>query len=203
MNGGGDWIESGLRTAARVMLNRGAPRGAPPGDAVRLSWAGVALSLFIDAGVSATRWRVLQAAPESAEAIAAAGSELAYVAGTVGRGAFAYGAYLATVLLLTPPAARGRFAAFLHAQNWGEAVLSAVLFAPLLLWSSLPPIRVEGAQVSGQPTLSVLLFVLFVSVAFVARYRLCRDGLMVSGVRAFWTVLAAFAAGFTALGVLA
>ena len=190
-----DPVGEGLARAARVM--RGDAAAARNVDAtpaaVRLSFLGVALALAMDAGIMSLG--VAQAA-------------------NVGRGAgfvalvllgFAnYAAAVATMLVLTrAPAQRRRFPAWLLVQNWGEAVLAAVLLVPKWIYVSLPPVAVEGAEVRGWPLVTVVIVLGVAVVSFVAHYRMALHMLAVSGVRAFWLVTAAFVAAALATAVLA
>ena len=186
-----DRIAQGLSASARVMLGEsGAARDIDgSGEAVRFSFLGLALAVFMDAAI------VSAGSPGDGRTEVFLWLLVLDVA--------SYAAAVAVILVLTrEPEHRKRFPSFLAAQNWGEAVLAAVFAVPKYIYVTLPPVQVEGAQVTGSPLIIISIVVGLVVATFVARYRLLVHVLGVSGVRAFWMVIAAMAAASIMAAVL-
>ena len=190
-----DSIARNMGAAARVMLGdgRAAADVETGAAAVRFSLLGVVLALVMDAGIMSA------GIAENAGVSRATAMVTLCVLGLLN-----YAAAVATMLVLTrAPEHRARFSRWFVAQNWGEAALSAALIVPKWIYVSLPPVRVNGAEVSGSPLITIVIVFGVAIASFVAHYRLAHHVLGVSGVRAFWMVTAAFAAAALATAVFA
>lgn len=191
MNG---WVAEGLTAAARVMLGDGMAARLFDGSraSVQASFLGLAMAVFMDAGIESAAAATIPDATRGGLFFALMGLDLA-----------AYAAAVATILVLTrEPEHRARFPAYLAAINWGSAALSAAFALPKWILVSMPPVRVEGSSVSGSPLLTITIVMGVIVASFIAHYRICHHVLGVSGVRAFWMVVAAIAASATATAVL-
>lgn len=187
-----DRIGRGLITSARVMLGEAAAARDVDGSrgALQLSFLGLALALVMDAGILSI--------DQSGE------GRVRFFLWLMPLGLMSYAAAIAVILVLAREAGpRARFPAWLAAQNWGEAVLGAAFLVPRWIQVSMPPVRVEGAQVTGSPLVEIVIFVGLAVFTFVARYRLLVHVLGVTGVRAVWMIVAAYAAAILTTAVMA